>query len=436
MVRAHLTIRGTYDLRKQQTAFCVLTLFALAMLLLLHILFAFQLGEPSLRVVANLGLSFGLRLAELGWLQSQRGPLSERVAKLDGATSILTLFLLAGLLAWLTNRDHSPYQVLLAIPVLQSACLFGLPATVLTILAADGTIFLWLRHYFSLHPQPSGGEYLEAGMLAIVLAIVGILMWILARLLRAHQAALSDTLVDLQNARESLVREEKLAAVGRLASGIAHEIRNPVAMIASALTTAADAATEVKEREEMFAIAGRQARRLEILTTDFLTYARPSVPRRSPILLADLLSSVEGITRIRAIDRHIEVTCRTAQEATVNIDASQVEGALMNLTLNAVEATAEKSAITVAAGVEDNVLHIEVENSGSAIPDSNLARIFEPFFTTKQGGTGLGLAIARGVARAHGGDLWVSRNENGRVAFTMTLAANVADGNQQEAVRG
>jgi signal transduction histidine kinase len=406
------------------------------MLLLLHILFAFVLSQPSLPVVAVLGLSFALRLVELGWLQSRRDPLSERAAKLDGAVSILTLFLLAGLLAWLTNRDHSPYQVLLAIPVLQSACLFALPVTVLTIVAADGTIFLWLRHYFSLHPQPSGGEYLEAGMLAIVLAIVGVLMWILARLLRAHQTALSSALIDLQNARESLVREEKLAAVGRLASGIAHEIRNPVAMIASAITTAADTATDSKEREEMFAIAGRQAKRLEILTTEFLTYARPSVPRRSLILVADLLSAIASGTRIRAADRHIEVICRTAPEATVNVDASQVEGALMNLTLNAVEATGEKSAITVTAGVEGNVLNIEVENSGSSIPDSNLARIFEPFFTSKQAGTGLGLAIARGVARAHGGDLWVSRNENGRVAFTMTLAAQVANGNEQGATRG
>jgi two-component system sensor histidine kinase PilS (NtrC family) len=307
---------------------------------------------------------------------------------------------------------------------------------VLTILAADGTIFLWLRHYFSLHPQPSGGEYLEAGMLALVLAIVGILMWILARLLRAHQTALSSALIDLQNARESLVREEKLAAVGRLASGIAHEIRNPVAMIASALTTAADSATDVKEREEMFAIAGRQARRLESLTTEFLTYARPSVPRRSPILVADLLSAIASGTRIRATDRHIEVTCRTAQEATVDIDASQVEGALMNLTLNAVEATTESSAIIVVAELENNALNIEVENSGPSIPDSNLARIFEPFFTTKHGGTGLGLAIARGVARAHGGDLWVSRNESGRVAFTMTLGVQVADENEQGEARG
>jgi len=273
-------------------------------------------------------------------------------------------------------------------------------------------------------------------MLALVLAIVGILMWILARLLRAHQTALSSALIDLQNARESLVREEKLAAVGRLASGIAHEIRNPVAMIASALTTAADSATDVKEREEMFAIAGRQARRLESLTTEFLTYARPSVPRRSPILVADLLSAIASGTRIRATDRHIEVTCRTAQEATVDIDASQVEGALMNLTLNAVEATTESSAIIVVAELENNALNIEVENSGPSIPDSNLARIFEPFFTTKHGGTGLGLAIARGVARAHGGDLWVSRNESGRVAFTMTLGVQVADENEQGEARG
>jgi signal transduction histidine kinase len=420
--------RPSYDLRKQQTAFCVLTLFVLAMLLLLHMLFASVLGAPSLWVIVVLGLSFALRLVELGWLQSSTESLSERAAKVDGAASIVTLFLLAGLLAVLTNHDHSPYQVLLVIPVLQSACLFGITPTVLTIAAADGTIFLWLRRYYALHPPPSGDEYLEAGMFAVVVALVGVLLWILMRLLRTHQAALASAVADLQTARERLVSEEKLAAVGRLASGIAHEIRNPVAMITSALATAADGETEVREREEMFAIADRQARRLEVLTTEFLSYARPSSPRRAPVLVSDLLAAIEGVTRLRAQaeGREVQVSCQTAEETTIAVDASQVEGAVLNLALNAIDAMDGRGRLAITAEMEDRVLRIEVRNSGKAIPEADLARIFEPFFTTKAAGTGLGLSVARGVARAHGGDLWVSRNEDGNVMFAMTVAADAA----------
>lgn len=235
---------AAYDLRKQQTLFCVLTLFILATLLLLHMLFAVILGEPSLLVMLVLGLTFTLRVAELGWLQRSSAPLSQRAAKMNGLLSIVSLFGLAMLLAWLTNRDHSPYQVLLAIPVLQAACLFRLIPTILTILAADGTVLLWLRHYFLLHPPARPDEYLEGGMFAVVVALVGILMWVLMQMLRNREAALVHTLSDLRSTRERLLREEKLAAIGQLASGIAHEIRNPVAMIASALATVADGAAD------------------------------------------------------------------------------------------------------------------------------------------------------------------------------------------------
>lgn len=423
-------------LRKQQTAFCVLTLFVLAMLLLLHALFAFILGEPSTAVLALLGVSFGIRLVELTWLQNPGRLFSDRLAKIDGIGSILMLFLLAALLAWLTNRDHSPYQVLLAIPVLQSAFLLGLTATVITIIAADATIFLWLWHYFALHPPASSAEYLEGGMLAVVYALMGLLVWFLVSQLRANQMRLAGTFADLQTARARLLNEEKLAAVGRLASGIAHEIRNPVAMIVSALSTVRDGSVVNGEREEMFAIASRQAGRLEALTNDFLTYAKPTVPRCSPVLLGDVLSAVEAVSRIRAAEHGIRVTCRAEGDQVVLLDGSQVEGALLNLVLNAIDAIPGSGSVMVTGRFTEGQLQIEVQNSGPAIPVSAMDKIFEPFFTTKASGTGLGLAIARSVAKAHGGDLWVSRNEDGHVVFTMTLEALLSREREEEAIHG
>jgi signal transduction histidine kinase len=411
----------SYDLRRQQTLFSVITLFVLAMLLLLHVAFAVVLGEPSVLVIAVLGISFALRLVELGWLQTRTERLSEFSARVDGVMSIASIFGLALLLAWLTNRNHSPYQVLLILPVLQAACLFRLVPTILTIMAADGAVFLWLHHYFALHPPPDPDEYLEGGMFAVVVALVGVLMWVLMRILRARQSALDRTLSDLQSARERLVQEEKLAAVGRLASGIAHEIRNPVAMITSALATAADGLTDAKERDEMFSIADRQAKRLEKLTTEFLSYARPSTPRRSGVAVEDLIGAVEAVARIRAEECGIQVSSQVEPCSIANIDASQVEGALLNLALNAMQAIKDQGEIHFLAEMEDGVLRVQVRNSGPAISEPHLERIFEPFFTTRPNGTGLGLAIAKGVARAHGGDLWVSRNDDGDVVFTMTL---------------
>ena len=105
----------------------------------------------------------------------------------------------------------------------------------------------------------------------------------------------------------------------------------------------------------------------------------------------------------------------------VAIDAGQIQQALLNLVMNAVDASPEHAPVWLRAQLEGECVQIEIENSGKAIPERDLSRIFEPFFSTKPNGSGLGLAIARNIARAHGGDLVISANEPGRVCFAMTL---------------
>lgn len=410
------------DYRQQKTAFCVLTLFVFASLSLLHTLFASILGQPSPWLISLLGMGFVFKVGELIWLQSLSRPLTERAARLETAASIMTMFALTALLAYLTNRDDSPYFVLLAIPILQCAYLCGLLATILTIVAADAMILFWLWHFFFLHPPPRATEYLEAGMISVIYMLMGLIVWFLVNQLKSNQTKLSTSLVELHATRERLLAEEKLAAVGRLASGIAHEIRNPVAMITSALSTAAHPSTVNEERQEMFAIAARESERLEHLTADFLTYARPSVPHRSAVLINELLSYIGDVTKMHAASRAIHVTSHVTEELPADVDAALVEGALLNLALNAVDASPANGTIALSATAAEEMLRIDIQNSGSAIPSSDLEHIFEPFFTTKPTGTGLGLAIARGIARAHGGDVWVSNNENGCVTFSMTLA--------------
>jgi two-component system sensor histidine kinase HydH len=423
-------------LRRQQTAFCVLTLFVLALLLVLHTLFASILGEPSLWLILLLGLGFSLKAGELVWLQSLDRPLTERAAKLENAISIAAMFALTALLAHLTNRDDSPYFALLAIPILQCAYLCGLLATALTIAAADAMILFWLWHFFLLHPPARATEYLEAGMISVIYILMGLIVWFLVNQLKSNQTKLSKSMAELHATRERLAAEEKLAAVGRLASGIAHEIRNPVAMITSALSTAAHPSTADEERQEMFAIAARESERLEHLTADFLTYARPSAPQRSTVFINELLSYIGDVTKMHAARRSITVTSDAIDELPAQLDVSLIEGALLNLALNAIDATPENGTITLTAADNGKMLCIDIQNSGPAIGASDLERIFEPFFTTKPTGTGLGLAIARGIARAHGGDVWVSSNEDGRVTFSMTLADSPANRVREGALNG
>ncbi len=409
-------------------AFCVLTLFVIAVLLLLHALFAPLLGEPSKGVILILAFAFLLKMWEALWLQRKKEGIATESADIETALSIVGLFILTAALAVLTNRDDAPYFVLLAIPILQSAYHFGLLPTIATIVAAIGMMFTWIHHYFSIHPPTRPTKYLEVGMIAVIFWLLGPLVWFLVNQLRDLETNLYRKMMELEATREKLVAEEKLAAVGRFASGIAHEIRNPVAMISSSLATAAFPASNSGEREELFAIASREARRLENLTTDFLAYARPSMPQRAAISISDVVRHIADVTRMRAADRSINVRCHLcSEEIFAEADAAQLEGALLNLSLNALDATPAGGHVELRTRNDEDTVVVEVEDSGRAIPDSHLARVFEPFFTTKANGTGLGLAIARGVAVAHGGDLWVSANSDGAVVFTMTFTKNFAE---------
>jgi len=408
-------------LRKQQIAFCLLTASLVAALLLLHIHFSFLLGEPSEGVILILALAFVVKILEFIWLWRQKSGISERSARLETIISIPAVFTLAAVLAVLTDRDEVPYFVLLAIPILQCAYRLSLIATLLTIGASISLIFGWSQHFYTLHPPARPTEFLQAGMTSVIFCLMGTLVWFLVHQLEIKQQKLYRNMMELEVTREKLLAEERLAAVGRLASGVAHEIRNPVAMIASSLATAAELNGDPSEREEMFAIASRQAKRLEDLTNDFLHYARPSIPQRASFPVNEIISHVTNMIRMRAADRSIQVHDQLCNEITGHIDASQFEGALLNLGINAIDATPDGGRITFRSSFEDSMISVEVENSGTAITEHNLLRIFEPFFTTKSTGTGLGLAIARTIARAHGGDLWVSKNRDGAVAFTMTL---------------
>jgi signal transduction histidine kinase len=242
--------------------------------------------------------------------------------------------------------------------------------------------------------------------------------------LRIAQAGRRRLAAALQRERERLHAEEKLAAVGRLSSAIAHEIRNPVAMISSSLATALRPGQDEAERNEMFAIAAKEAERLEQLTTDFLAYARPRALQAARTNVADQLNYVAATARACALEKDVAIKIEADANLEGEFDGFQIHQALLNLVLNAVEACRHGDTVTIRAGTDGNdAIILDVIDPAGPIPPDATARIFEPFFTTKQAGTGLGLAIARNIARAHHGDLVLKINQPGQVCFSMNVPA-------------
>lgn len=405
--------------RRQESTFIVLNLLILAVLFSLHLYFAAFWGQPSRLLVAAVALGAALKVAELLWLQRLTAPLTPRALRALTWASIALNIVLAWCLGVLTDKEDTPYFVLMVIAVLEAAFRFGLPAVIEVITVVDASLFWQVWWYYKKHPPTDVGEYYEAGISSVLFAIVGVLVWLLLADLRRKEERLANNVLELERAREQLLREERLAVVGRLSSAIAHEIRNPVAMIASSIATAKQLSGA--EREEMFAIASDEAARLSQLTTEFLDYASSRAPNLALTSVADTVGYVADASRAHASNKGIHFDVRVPDGLMVRADASQVQQALMNLLLNAVDASPAGATIVLRSNREDRKVCIAVENAGEPIPQATLQRMFEPFFTTKPHGTGLGLAIARNIARGHGGDLVLSMNEPNRICFLLTL---------------
>jgi signal transduction histidine kinase len=242
--------------------------------------------------------------------------------------------------------------------------------------------------------------------------------------LRVAQAGRRRLATALQHEHERLLVEEKLAVVGRLSSAIAHEIRNPVAMISGSLAMALRPGQDDSERNQMFAIAAKEAERLEQLTTDFLAYARPRALQAARANVADQLNYVAATARASAREKDVAIKIEADAELEGEFDGFQIRQALLNLVLNAVEACHHSDTVTLRAGTDGNgAIILDVIDPAGPIPPDVTARIFEPFFTTKPAGTGLGLAIARNIARAHHGDLVLKISQPGQVCFSMNIPA-------------
>ena len=409
--------------RQQEMVFATLNLFVLAALLLLHSIFSSLLGPPSPALLVTLGAAFLFKMLELFWLWASVRTLSDVLADIVVWISISLNIALALLLMFFTHQGNSPYFVLLALPVLQAAYRFHLPTCISVIVVADSMTFFWVWRFAKFQPPNYASEYLEAGVISVVYALTGLLVWLLVNQLRSDQRKLADNLGELERTRERLMVEEKLAVVGRLSSAVAHEIRNPVSIIASSLVTADRPEVGEQQRREMHAIARSEAARLEKLTSDFLSYARPSQPKRTLVVLADVLGYIAEIANVHASKRGIQIGVEGEDGLRANVDREQLQRALLNLLLNAIDATPVGGQVVI-RGSRPSVQSVElqVENSGDPIPKEVMSRIFEPFYTTKPHGTGLGLAISRNIARGQGGDLIVAQNEPGHVCFTMTIS--------------
>ena len=230
----------------------------------------------------------------------------------------------------------------------------------------------------------------------------------------------------LRTVEERLAQSERLAAVGKFAAGIAHEINNPIGNVIGMAKLMRKNITDESAKEDIETII-KDADRCGRIVKDLLSYSRQSPPRREQTPLKTLIDDAEAAIRGQVaakditIQRHIP---NTVPE--LFVDPLQIGQALGNILLNAVQSIAESGTITIRASLlHDNIVDISVTDTGCGIEDAIKDKIFYPFFTTKVvgEGTGLGLAISYGIIQNHGGEIIMESEKGFGSTFRVRLPA-------------
>lgn len=235
-------------------------------------------------------------------------------------------------------------------------------------------------------------------------------------------------------ANRAVARAEKLAAVGRLAAGIVHEINNPLATIsacAEALESrvhegAFDNSTEVEDLREYLGLIRSEAFRCKTITNGLLDFSRARAGEHMPVNMSDLISSTARLVAHQRRGQQVEIQLDTADNlAPVLGDEGQLQQAVIALATNAIDAMPEGGRLTLRTRNEDRNVLVEVADTGVGIASEHLTKIYDPFFTTKEvgRGTGLGLAVCYGIVTEHGGRLDVQSAVGVGTTFTISLPA-------------
>jgi len=234
---------------------------------------------------------------------------------------------------------------------------------------------------------------------------------------------LSD-LREVRGLREEVARREKLAALGSLAAGIAHEIRNPLSSIKGYATYFGGKFAPRSEEQEAAHVMIGEVDRLNRVITQLLEFARPEGLRRRSADPSALAGKALGLVAREAEKKGVRLIFEGGAADALMLDPDRLTQALLNLYLNAVEATSEGGEIRVTvAAAADGKTRIQVADTGRGIPEADLPQIFNPYFTTKATGTGLGLAIVHKIVEGHGGMIEVESRLGRGTVFTVTLPA-------------
>jgi len=222
---------------------------------------------------------------------------------------------------------------------------------------------------------------------------------------------------------DQLIRADRLAAMGELTAGVAHEVRNPLGIIKASVQLVEESGGDPKRMAEVTRIIKQEIDRLDHVIKALLDFGRPSAPALRPVDVGAVLDDVVLFTRRFAREASVTIEVERSEGLSmVMADADQLKQVLVNLVSNAVQAMDETGGtIRVTAHDDGRDLYISVADSGPGMPPDVMEKVFDPFFSTRDSGTGLGLTIVHRIIDQHGGHIEVASAPGAGTTFTVVL---------------
>jgi two-component system, NtrC family, sensor histidine kinase HydH len=396
----------------------------IAWLLLLTLLGVFQpdTNYSADSVLILIGI-FQVIEPRISFFSTRRGQIGSLAIKL----------LLCYLLIGYSHAINSNMYDILLLPIISAATILNLTGTAIFAILACAAYLSYLSPIFINWQK----QYISPDDLRILFLhvsffpVVGLLVYSQARAKRAEmqrtkEAAeqLAQANRDLRRTQVSLRRSERLAALGQLTAGLAHEVRNPLGTIKASAELLTNPATHEKGEvvRELSGYIASEVDRTNALISRFLDFARPLKLQAE---LSDIRTSIEQAINqatARAAGKDVHISAKLPERPiTFEFDPDLITSAITNLIHNAVDASPTGSEVSVE--VEDHRAEtlIRVSDMGSGIPPEHLENIFNPFFTTKADGTGLGLAIVSKILDEHNGKITVQSKAGDRTTFELLL---------------
>jgi two-component system sensor histidine kinase HydH len=323
--------------------------------------------------------------------------------------------IILSLLHYITPVDkpllHDLYRRLYYIPIIFSAFSFGLTGALVTSMIVS---LVFLPHVF----HRWGHIHLQTYDALFEIILYNIVAWVSGTLIEKERKRREE----LKKAQGGLIQANKYKVIGELATGIAHEIRNPLGSIQGSLEILKKDYKPEDSKFEFLNILLKEVYRLNKVVTDFLNYARPSPPNLIDTEINQLVEETVLFLSPQAVKKGILFKTELGGNLPrIKADPSQLKQAFINLILNSLESIDDKGEITISAHQDKNRLKIVFQDSGRGMSEETKDEIFTPFFSTKEGGTGLGLGIVERIIQNHKGEIKVESTSGKGTIFTLSF---------------